>query len=623
MSIIATSPDRRILVDAGPGTGKTAVACARVSWLINEGGINPSHIWFISFTRTAVQEIRNRIKEYLINPGYANIIKIATIDSNSWMINQGFDKEPGIISSGNFPTYDENIDKVRKLLENQDIARQIVHNIDHLIIDEAQDIIGIRAKLLLVLINQLKKNSGVTVFSDDAQSIYRFSIDEEKKSDGILAVPLPQSIRTFFNSDFIQFQLKKVYRTDSAGLLNIFTNVRQDILNQNLSSRQKIKKIRDILETDFSELGDINLQQFEDPDNSFVLYRRRVEVLTASSFMDLEPHRIRMSGIPQSIHPWVGLCLSEFTSKSLKKTDFFTLWEDAISRCRKLGKKKSGTHFNFFDYVESEGAWDLLYRLAGSKNAVDVNYLRQKLGTERPPFEIITSEIGQSGPIIGTIHASKGRETDYVHLMIPKTANRKDESDENVDEETRVHFVGATRARKDLKVGKGYFLTGTNSLDSGRVFRNLNNNGGVNLEIGRSGDITADCIAGLNLFSDSQVVMKNQETLIKNANKIKRVIGEKNKDSNKYSLFFEDSNKSFAVLSDSVKWEIKSVITKIKGNSENSYVHYPNKIQHLRSFGIRTLILSKGQECQELHEPWSETGIMLAPVIFGFSHFYL
>ena len=39
----------------GPGTGKTAVACARVAELIDKG-VNPAGIWLISFTRTAIRQ---------------------------------------------------------------------------------------------------------------------------------------------------------------------------------------------------------------------------------------------------------------------------------------------------------------------------------------------------------------------------------------------------------------------------------------------------------------------------------------------------------------------------------------------------------------------------------------
>ena len=53
--------DDKIVVHAGPGMGKTAVACARVSELIRQD-VEPANIWLLSFTRTAVAEIRDRIE---------------------------------------------------------------------------------------------------------------------------------------------------------------------------------------------------------------------------------------------------------------------------------------------------------------------------------------------------------------------------------------------------------------------------------------------------------------------------------------------------------------------------------------------------------------------------------
>ena len=41
-SVITTAPDARLLVGAGPGTGKTAVACARIAKLIDTDGVEPT-----------------------------------------------------------------------------------------------------------------------------------------------------------------------------------------------------------------------------------------------------------------------------------------------------------------------------------------------------------------------------------------------------------------------------------------------------------------------------------------------------------------------------------------------------------------------------------------------------
>ena len=93
LKIIDASPDDKLLVAAGPGTGKTAVACARVSQLIDQSDLAPGRIWLISFTRTAVREIRDRIATYLNDESNSFAVKIATLDSHAWAIHSGFDEE--------------------------------------------------------------------------------------------------------------------------------------------------------------------------------------------------------------------------------------------------------------------------------------------------------------------------------------------------------------------------------------------------------------------------------------------------------------------------------------------------------------------------------------------------
>lgn len=53
--------DRRAAVVAGAGAGKTRVIIERVRWLV-EGGVHPSEILVITFTRAAAEEVRQRLK---------------------------------------------------------------------------------------------------------------------------------------------------------------------------------------------------------------------------------------------------------------------------------------------------------------------------------------------------------------------------------------------------------------------------------------------------------------------------------------------------------------------------------------------------------------------------------
>ena len=52
-----------LLVEAGPGSGKTEVIIERVKFLTKQGGFDPSEILCITFTVKAAEEMRNRLEE--------------------------------------------------------------------------------------------------------------------------------------------------------------------------------------------------------------------------------------------------------------------------------------------------------------------------------------------------------------------------------------------------------------------------------------------------------------------------------------------------------------------------------------------------------------------------------
>jgi hypothetical protein len=72
---------------------------------------------------------------------------------------------------------------------------------------------------------------------------------------------------------------------------------------------------------------------------------------------------------------------------------------------------------------------------------------------------------------------------------------------------------------------------------------------------------------------------------------------------------------SFAVFSQNVNQDIFSG----RKCLNNKYQTTPSLINYLRIFGLRTIVLSPDSNvCETLHYPWSESGIMPAPIISGF-----
>ncbi len=601
--IIEAAPSARLHVSAGPGTGKTAVACARVAWLVGED-LAASNIWLISFTRTAVNEIRDRIAEYMENDADAFTVKIATLDSHAWTIHSGFDEDAKILGS-----YEENIKRVLDLVRSNTGVSEYLEQLEHLIVDEAQDIVGMRSDLLAAFIEKLSDNCGVTVFADEAQAIYGFADDREVEESEDGEQTLAARIKHWTGKPFDKHDLEKVYRTDSKKLKKIFTKVRRTVL----SSPDKQTHLKDVVKkveryahesTDNKE----NERIRDMGNDAFVLYRRRADVLQRSSYLVNAgvPHRIRMSGLPQILTPWIGMVLADYTEARLTQKKFEMLWEGRVPDDISLSE-------------DCYGAWARLVRLAGvgrRGRTVSMRDLRNRLGRRRPPVDLCSPELGDNGPIIGTIHASKGREANTVHLMIPP--NYSGTTDQ--EEEARVIFVGATRARSKLLSGSSYRGIAS-KLESGRAYRVLRKRDGprAQVEIGLEGDVTAEGLAGRSVFASADEVQRNQNLL--------RMVGAmlplkaKSDPDTKFLYRFGEIEEGpcLGILSNEVNSDLFKIAKDVKHRHKTPKLRPPNFIPFLHLWGLRTIVLPpESPECERLHEPWSQSGVLLAPLILGY-----
>lgn len=607
--IIEAPGDSRLLVDAGPGTGKTAVACARVAWLIDEEGLSPSRIWLVCFSRTAVQELKDRIGSILRDPVDAARIVIATIDSFTWRIHSGFDRE---IRLGDIRSYDENISRMVDLIRsNQDIGAYL-SGAEHLIIDEAQDIVGIRATLMMEFINQLSEDCGVSIFSDDAQAIYGFSIDEDQDAEEADGTTLSERVREK-NPDFRPEYLFRVYRTQSPDLQYIFRETRVKVLEKPRSIRQRFFKYDNIKNDIRHQLRERAIFPEDLPrritaGNSFILFRTRVEVLHALSLFASRPHRIRMSGLPDCIEPWIGACFFDHMTPLISRSLFFDRWKARIKNTP-------------LATTDGETAWiSLTAMVRGDGENLDLNSLREYLSRgNRTTFN--SAVIGRAGPILGTIHAAKGREADYVHLTLRP---RKRTGSLN-DEECRVLFVGATRGRECLTTGESFSdAHGWRMRRSGRVC--LSRTGSpCRVEIGRADDIDPVGVAGRAHFLSEKEVRKNQEQLRSLGDGIRIVDAELSTDN--YICHFPTGKSNSASsprvhLSSSLHQDLVYLRDKQRRKLDWDQISLPERLGSIQCYGLRTIVLAPDAAISErLENPCRESGFMVAPVIAGYPFF--
>lgn len=595
-AVIEAGPHVRLVVDAGPGTGKTQVACARVVYLIGEVGLNPSAIWLISFTRTAVAEMRSRIAGAR---GEATAVRIATLDAHAWSLHSGFDERASLTGS-----HDTNIEQALELIRSDELLADHLETVEHLIVDEAQDLVGVRAELISALIDRLPRECGVTVLADEAQAIYGFADGGEQASAPRAPATLLQRLQAV---GFERRPLTKVFRTASVGLLHIFQSTRACLLSATPVTSRLAQVREDIVKHADSKVPAIEKQALAGAADTLVLFRRRVEVLLASSFLmnAQTPVRVRMSGLPSCLYPWLGICLSDHHEPFLSRTVFRERWQHRI-------RPDQHTEFGV------EAAWSLLVEIAGkSPTIVEMRRLRAILGRARPPAVFCTSEVGTVGPILGTIHASKGREARVVHLMLPGDMS----GDSEVDlEEARVLFVGATRAREHLGIGKGYAQRAA-ELESGRAYHIKPTNGRAQIEIGHDGDVTPMSMVGSAVRASAvqaQEVQENIQGLQDFPLRVEAVAGVG--PSYRYQLQTIDTKQALGSLSDRVNKDLHGVCAAIQRKDGGPRHRPPGFLSNIFIMGIRTMVLPPDHPtASELHEPWQRSGFLLAPIVLAYT----
>ena len=300
LRVVKANLNERLIVTAQPGAGKTAVACAKISHLIDQG-VSPSNIWLLSFTRTAVQELRDRISSFSEEAENILGVKIATIDSRAWNIRYGMREQDGLDL---FSNYDLAIEDAIKILdENKEEMQEFFESLEHIIIDEAQDITGVRSKLIHKLLSFASETCGFTIFGDMAQAIYGFTTDESNQESGENL--LSEYSRTNpFSFEFIE--LKTIHRTENTNLINLIDKLRLSILVEDaidvINPEQTEKEIKNAAS---EHLTKFEVDKIAGLSNTLVLFRRRSDVLQAANFASQEgiDFRVRMSGLPIICRP--------------------------------------------------------------------------------------------------------------------------------------------------------------------------------------------------------------------------------------------------------------------------------------------------------------------------------
>jgi hypothetical protein len=532
---------------------------------------------------------------------------IATLDSFTWQVLRGFGtrEETNLISS-----YEGNIESfVSKLRERHSDLLNYLAELQHVIIDEGQDLVGSRADLVIQLIQALPSECGVTVFADRAQAIYGFTDDNGYSRDQCGSASAVERIMRSEAGAFERHVLDQIHRTKDPRLHALFTVGRKKLLNLTHGSADSWRETRELIEQHaHGTVGAVDSQGLAGQSSHLVLYRTRAEVIFASSLLwnkDI-PHKLRMSKIPRRVHPWIARIFERWEHDAIDRAAFEALWAARLA--------DSGGVL-----PAADRAWQILYENAGERNGrVRVDRLREILSRDRPPLDFIVDEEDLPGPVLGTIHASKGRESRHVHLMLPVDGfiewRESNSSPTALAEEERVLFVGATRARQRLMTGKGISL-GASMLPSRRVYRRTKRRPNARqMEVGMNNDFDLLSLA----VDDEEAVTDRQDWLWENATQPVKLEARYESESRRNVLYAGDRRLGF--LTQAFSKDLFAIAKKV-GEVDGQPYRPGSVIRDIRMTGVTTAVLPAARR-SEATAPWRHSGFLLAPVISGFPLVY-
>jgi hypothetical protein len=596
-AIIEAAPQARLLVVAPPGTGKTAVACARVGHLLRNSGVAASNVLIVSFTRTAVAEIRARIEGHVGSGISISATPITTIDSQAWALQYGF-SEDGEGSTNWFGSdYGESIDRARELLAKRspDVV-DYLSRFEHVVVDEAQDLVGNRLELVSELIKCLPPTCGVTVFADFLQAIYDFS-GERVASDTMAS----SALQTKLGPEFAEKRLTCLHRFKHEKLATVLTQVRELLESSVLPPAQLRSCVHQLLQREnivkpvpIPPWKIHEIKGIRNLNDLLILFRSRAQVLCASEALCRQgiAHRIRMSGVPDCMHPWLARVFAGFLPVGL-----------VLARSEFLDRAGArGLH-------DAEQAWDALLRIARYKNGVDWRRLRALLARPRPPVEACFLDLGTAGPTVGTVHASKGREAKKVLYSMPSDG-------EDTFEEIRVDYVALTRGSDAIHVGTAAPYGFREKAD--RIYRfertERSDTRKARIEVGRAGDMVDERV----LDGDSWQLV--QDHLWNDRASVRLLSAQKRVETNwAYELAEQVEGRGeihHGGLSTTFQREVYE-IGKSKGWVPQSRLYDVYRVS------VRTVVMAQDdRRLGDLPAPVCESGYFLSPVVRGWSRAY-
>lgn len=585
--IIEKDLKEKVIINAPPGSGKTETIIQKLAYICKNDLAAPKDILVICFSRAAVKEIKQRVEKII---GIRNKIDIRTIDSFcSWVIREIEDNYKEQFFKMN---YEERIKHVISLLEKENRLRIQVKYLKHIIIDEFQDIVGVRVKFILKLLEVHER--GFTILGDEYQAIFNYQSDK-------------------LTSDYL---IEEIYKKHPACKLIEFKEQHRE---SNLKQRAKnnffrilIKKYKNNPEklNDWTEkmLKSIQDKKLENIENKKVaiLTRQNGEVFEIIKTLDEKiPYQIQQYNNIITFPAWIGYTLFDYDRTYITKEKFKKIIQE------KIGEEDTEKYWQYCKAIEN---LDKIY----NENEYELNLpvFKENIIIDKGVYPE-NFEKENNSLIISTIHKSKGREYDEVYIHFKEKDFIQKKKPELALDNARVLYVALTRAKnqyykyeKEIKnIFFESFKDGSQDRYYGFWYKRKYKSFKIikKIEIGLDGDVDNNSFIDENIVGNVEQCQKYIYNNVKKGDTVDLI-----RDGDKFYIYHKNRKIGMA--------NIENIFNKVIYNA-NRWRYYEKEVVAYRGVNIKNIItIAKFPDFIEdkYASPYKDTGLWIGIELEGF-----
>lgn len=441
-SVVDQPWDARTLVTAGAGAGKTHTLVRRLEALVEREELEAHEILVLSFSRAAVRELRERIEG---RADTARRVRTQTFDSWATALLRRACPERDWSGS----TFDQRIESATEAIDRGAVEAGEFGGPAHVLIDEVQDLVGVRREMIEVLLDRFREQSGFTVVGDGAQAVYGFQVadpDARAQETNYFF----DWVRGSFAEDLVEIHLDDNFRarTPQARVALPYGPRLQRLAADRDPAEGQAEQIHRELRLLLGEAP-----HFGTLDNAFVLDSLRYfdgttailcrdngQALSTSETLHKAgvDHRLQRSVRDRPAPPWIAGVLAATDAADVSEARFAELVAEVNPRPDPDPKLLARS----------------VRRVAGNRRGrVDLAALRLAVAERRLPDELTAVE--PAPLVVSSVHRAKGLEFDRVLVLEPVELRRpkavaKKKTDYDPSAEARLLYVAMTRARDDL-----------------------------------------------------------------------------------------------------------------------------------------------------------------------------